>query len=411
MSESRQPMKRRRRWVLTVVRISVCLAAITLLVYTVNWRDQIYLDDAAKTKVRLLEEREGSFLVERAGQTQEIPREQVAHLPDGTPEIRYGIASVVRRARGFLALAAVLIFLPVPLLQSIRLVWMLAIQDVRLSYWNSIKLSYAGNFFNFALPGTVGGDLIKAYYITRFTHQKTEAVTTVFLDRAIGLLGLVLLAGTMIIIVWDRERFGSLALILALLIAGLAAGAILVFSERIRHALRLPEIAERLPLSEQILRIGRATVAMRRHKALVAASLANTIVLQFTVMVSAFVMARALSMDGTFAQYLIYVPIGFLIAAIPINPPQAVGVLELAYVGFFRGIGANTASQAFALAFAVRLIQLVWAIPGVLVPLLGAHLPSAAELRELEAAAEQASGDVNATQAPTPATEPAPTRK
>jgi uncharacterized protein (TIRG00374 family) len=404
-------MKRRRRWFLTAVRIGVCLAAIALLVYTVNWRDQIYLNDAARTKARLLEERASSFLVERGGQVLEVPREQVARLPDGTPEIRYGIASVVRRAKGLLALAAVLIFLPVPLLQSIRLVWMLAIQDVRLSYWNSIKLSYAGNFFNFALPGTVGGDLIKAYYITRFTHQKTEAVTTVFLDRAIGLLGLVLLAGTMIIIVWDRERFGSLALILGLLIAGLVAGAILVFSKRIRHALRLPEIAERLPLSDQILRIGRATVAMRRHKALVVAALANTIVLQFTVMVSAFVMARALSMDGTFAQYLIYVPIGFLIAAIPINPPQAVGVLELAYVGFFRSIGGNTASQAFALAFAVRLIQLVWAIPGVLVPLLGAHLPSAAELRALEAAAEQASNAVNVTPAPTPATEPAPTRK
>ncbi len=394
-----------------MVRIALCAGAIAFLVYTVNWHDHVCLNDAERTEVRLLEQRDDRFVIKRDEQRQEIGLDQVARLPDGTPEIRYGIPGVIRRAAGLLALAAILIFIPVPLLQSIRLVWMLAVQDVRLSYWNSIKLSYAGNFFNFALPGMVGGDLIKAYYITRFTHQKTEAVTTVFLDRAVGLFGLVLLAGTMIIIAWNPREFGQLALGLVLLIGGLAVGAVFVFSKRLRHALHLVELAERLPLSEQILRIGRATVAMRRHKALVAASLANTIVLQFTVMVSAFVMARALAMDGTFVQYLIYVPVGFLIAAIPINPPQAVGVLEFAYVQFFASIGANTGSQALALALGIRVIQLVWAIPGVLVPLLGAHLPSAAELKELEAAAEQTAESLEEARPPTPATEPAPTRK
>jgi uncharacterized protein (TIRG00374 family) len=380
----------RHRWVLTLVRVVVCVGAIALLRYTVNWRDRICLNDEAQTKVRLIEQRGDTFLIERDGQQQEISADQVVRLEDGSPEIHLGFIGVVRRAQGMLALWAVLIFLPVPVLQSIRLVWMLAIQDVRLSYWNSIKLSYAGNFFNFALPGTVGGDLIKAYYVSRFTHQKTEAVTTIFLDRAVGLLGLVLLAGTMILLAWDPGQFGSLALVLGLLCACLATGAVLVFIRLVRHALRLPQLAERLPFSDQLLRIGRATVAMRQHKALVAASLGNTIVLQFTVMVSVFVLARALGMEGSFTQYLIYVPIGFLIAAIPINPPQAIGVMEIAYVGFFASIGANTSSQAFALALGVRLIQLVWALPGVLVPLMGAHLPSAAELKALEEAAPPA---------------------
>jgi uncharacterized membrane protein YbhN (UPF0104 family) len=89
---------------------------------------------------------------------------------------------------------AVLIFVPVVALQIWRLIIMLQVQGVPLSYWTSTKLTFAGNFFNFALPGTTGGDLIKAYYLTLYTPLKTEAVTTVFLDRAIGLLGLVILA-------------------------------------------------------------------------------------------------------------------------------------------------------------------------------------------------------------------------
>ena len=118
---------------------------------------------------------------------------------------------------------------------AIRLVCMLGVQQVKLSLWNAIKLTFAGNFFNFALPGTTGGDLIKAYYITRFTHRKTEAVATVFLDRAVGLLGLVLLAGVMIVFTRDPSQFAELGWSMAGICLILAIGAIVVFSSRIRR--------------------------------------------------------------------------------------------------------------------------------------------------------------------------------
>jgi len=373
----------RYAWLLTLVRTLLCVGALAYLFWTVNWYDYAVLPAPQGEKhgprLRLLDEHGATLSVRRDGMTETIPREQVDH-------IEYGIASVVWRVKALQALLATLILAPVPLLQSWRLVWMLAIQGVRLTLWNSIKLSYAGNFFNFALPGTTGGDLIKAYYLTRFTSLKTEAVTTVFLDRAIGLFGLVVLAGVMIAVAWDPQQFGHLALVLVLILVGLALGALVVFSRRLRRALRLSELAARLPLGEQIIRIGRATVAMRQHKLLVLAALLITIVLQFVVMVSAFVMARALGMSGDFFRhYLIYVPIGFLVAAIPIAPPQGVGVVEAFYIFAFARVGTNSDAQAVTLAVAVRLMQLIWAIPGVLVPLLGAHLPSGRDLEALEA--------------------------
>jgi uncharacterized protein (TIRG00374 family) len=265
---------------------------------------------------------------------------------------------------------------------------MLAIQGVRLSFWTATKLTFVGNFFNFALPGTTGGDLIKAYYLTRYTHLKTEAVTTVFLDRAIGLFGLILLAGAAILLTRDPHQFAHLTAVLAIICGALAAGGIVVFSRRLRQALRLRELAARLPMGEQLLRVGRATVAMRQHKLLVGLSLLMTFALQAVVMVSAAIMAWALRMQGEMSYYFIYVSIGFLIAAIPISPPQAFGVMEYFYVLFFaQGELNNDASQAVALALAIRLIQLVWALPGILVPLLGAHLPRKAELERLEAEA------------------------
>lgn len=388
------------RWLLPALRYGLLLFAVWYLVTHVPWRDRLRLNDANRTSVRLIEQRPDGFVIEQDGQTRVIQPDEVHRVADGLLDIELGIASVAQRTDTWLALLAVLISAPVGLLQSLRLVWMLRIQEVRLSFWNAVKLSYAGNFFNFALPGTTGGDLIKAYYITRFTHRKTEAVTTVFLDRVVGLLGLVVLAGCMMLMAWDARRFGAVALVLLLVFGGLAVFCLFIVSQRLRRAIRLRQLAERLPAGEHLIRIGHSMIAMRRHKGLALLSLLNTVVLQTMVVISVFVMARALGMVGDFRSYFIFVPIGFLIAAIPISPPQAFGVLEWAYIQFFTLDLPNDPSQAVALALGARLIQLIWALPGVLVPMFGAHLPSQRQLEALESASEDLPDEPELSDAP-----------
>ncbi len=378
---------KRYRWLLSVVRYGLCAAAILFLVFTVPWHDQVHLNDAAKTRVRLIAQRGDEFVIRHEGQTQTVGPAAIHFAEIGgqlVPDVEPGMRSVVLESDPGLALWAVVLFAPVSILAAIRLVWMLAVQRMRLSLWNAIKLTFAGNFFNFALPGMTGGDLIKAYYITRFTHRKTEAVTTIFLDRVIGLASFVIMAALMLLIAQDSSRLGGLALPLGLILAGLAVGAVIVYSRRIRKVLRLRQIVERLPLSHQLQRIADATLAMRQHKTLVLLSLLITFVLQTVVILSAIVMARALHMEGSFASFFVYIAIGYVIAAVPISPPQAIGVMEFFYVLFFTADGRNTASQAVALAVAARLIQLLWALPGVLVPLFGTPMPTRAELKQLE---------------------------
>lgn len=381
----------RSRWVLTALRLALCAVALVFLYFSVHWHDRIRLRDGSRA--RLVAREADRFTIERDGRREVVGADDVAFVTvEGArePDVDPGIAAVVRDIDVSAALFALAVFFPATLLQALRLVWMLAMQDVRLSFWQATKLSYAGNFFNFALPGTTGGDLIKAYYITRFTQHKTEAVTAVFLDRVVGLFGLVMLAGAMIGLSSDPRQFTHLAWVLAFVVAALAAGALFVFSRRLRHLIRLPQLVARLPAGDQLLRVGRATVAMRRHKSLALLALLNTLALQFIVMVSAFYMAQAMGMRGAMTYYLIYVPIGFLIAAIPITPPQAIGVMEYAYVVFFAKAGLASPAQAVAFALAVRLIQLAWALPGILVAILGVHIPSRTELDQIRAPDEPA---------------------
>lgn len=69
--------------------------------------------------------------------------------------------------------------------------------SLKLKYTAAVRLGMLGQFFSSVIPGTVGGDLVKAVYVAkRFPEKKVAAVSTIFLDRVVGLLGMVLLSGT-----------------------------------------------------------------------------------------------------------------------------------------------------------------------------------------------------------------------
>jgi uncharacterized membrane protein YbhN (UPF0104 family) len=53
-----------------------------------------------------------------------------------------------------------------------------------------MRLGLIGYYLSTFLPGSVGGDIIKAAFIAREQRRRTVAVATVLIDRAVGLCGL-----------------------------------------------------------------------------------------------------------------------------------------------------------------------------------------------------------------------------
>ncbi len=277
---------------------------------------------------------------------------------------------------GTLTLVAVLLFAPILLIVSVRLVVVMATQGIRLSVWEAIKLTYAGGFLNFAMPGATGGDLYKAYCVTRRTHKKTEAVTAVFLDRVIGLGSLVIIGGAMSLLGWAlRLNIGWAAKVIGGLLVAVAIGAALFFSHRVRRLIRYDRILGRLPFSHQLRRVDQAAFILRRNKRRVAKALALTVVLQLFAMVSLMFVAAALGMaTDSLIPYFVYLPLSLVIRAIPISI-QGIGPMDACCKFFFVDSGLGNASQVQILALAVRLLDLFWALPGILVLLTGRELP------------------------------------
>ena len=68
---------------------------------------------------------------------------------------------------------------------------LLRAQNLAAAPLTTLRISLLGFFFSTFLPGSVGGDLVKAAAVARGQSRRTAAVATVLMDRVIGLWSLV----------------------------------------------------------------------------------------------------------------------------------------------------------------------------------------------------------------------------
>ena len=282
------------------------------------------------------------------------------------------LREVIAAANWRVAALGVLVFGPAPVLIAIRLQWLLAVHDVRLTAWQAIKVTFAGNFITNALPfGTGGGDAVKAFYIARDTPHKHEAVITILFDRAIGVSSLLALAGFMVLLHWDKPEFAVHGRAIGAFTLVLLTGGMCYYSRRIRRILRLDALVALLPLAEHLQRIDRALFAFRHRKRRLIGAIGLTFILQVVSISSIFVGGWALGLTGDAASpftavpaYLAYTPICLLAGALPL------GVMEELFKQLLSGAAKlGPAEAAVLLSLFCRFTQLAWALPGALVVL------------------------------------------
>lgn len=90
---------------------------------------------------------------------------------------------------------ALLFFIFATFIASYRLKLIIHTQgDIPIKFMDVVSLTFIGYFFNNFLPTSIGGDVVKAYYLSRKTDDKTGSFTSVFVDRAIGLFTMIFMA-------------------------------------------------------------------------------------------------------------------------------------------------------------------------------------------------------------------------
>ena len=378
-----------KKTLFTVARIVVSVGLLAWVFTSLEFHDKVTLKDGTEIRGKVLSQTEEEIVIEENGRARAIPIADVepAKGDSGRDGERLyyqrGLFAIIATTSLALLLLGVVYYGLVNILGTIRWYILLRAQGMRISLRRVFHLSFLGYFFNNVMPGLTGGDLAKAYYVTRETEKKTAGVTTVFVDRLIGIVALASLSGIMILINLGDPRFQGPAIVVLAFLAGVAVGGIALFSRRIRGILRLNRIVRKIPFEgvKRILReIDQAVYLFRSHKVAMLVALLISFVVH-TVSVSAnIVFGGAIGVELAWEKYFIFLPIVFMIMSIPISL-SGWGVGERSYQGLLATVGVPL-NQAAMMGVLFNLTRTAWSLPGAIFMVLGGKRPSAEKMKE-----------------------------
>jgi len=389
-----------RNILLLSAKIAVAGVLVAWVVAKVHWRDYVYDRDGGAAYAVLTEPEAsvGDALRVNTGSLWS-PRVEVRPVSDFQPVsdgqvVRPGFATSLKAINISLAVLGAMAFGLALTMIAVRWRMLLKIQDVTISMWESIRLTFLGQFFNAIVPGTVGGDLVKAYYVAKHTPKVAAVLVSVFVDRLLGLVELVLLAGVMLglLLAGGERSFDEMRLpVICMASIILVVGAMMTFllSQRFRHALHLEKIYRRLPIAHHIAAAGDAAVRYRQRLGSMAWAVVISLISHLSFVTFVTLMGASLSIPAGWKEYFLYVPLIYIIGAIPLTP-GGVGWVENWYLEFFESPVCG-ASTVLVLALLARLVPILWGLPGAIVAVTGARVPRS-EVIEAELSAGERAG-------------------
>lgn len=286
----------------------------------------------------------------------------------------FGQLRILIEHPGFL-IGTILVFLIGPtLIGSFR--WYLLLHGLgyRTPWFQVLKLHLIGMFFNAAMPGAVGGDLIKVGYIIRSDRSlgRMPAMMSVLIDRIMGLFGLFGIGA--IVILWSYQTvFANPVLKHLSVFVLLAAGASLVLFAAImltRNEDKDPIVkllSFNLPGFKLLRNVYGACRRYHDRLSYLFGSWFCSIVLQLMMFGYFLLIAQLISGDSVSATSLAVIfPIGIFVTAIPLAP-GGIGVGHMAFESLFSAVGMQGGANVFNLYVLCSLaLSLIGAIPFLL---------------------------------------------
>ncbi len=272
--------------------------------------------------------------------------------------LRGATATISQAKWGYVLVSFLLMGIVYPI-QSFRWWVLMRSRKIIVPYLKVWRVWLIGCFMSFFMPGTTGGDLFKAYHAAKGAKQKGLGVLTVIVDRLLGLIGLLIVAGTLGLFHLDQPVIRSAVYMIAGTLTIVLVGAMIYFSRPFRK-LRLFAWLENF---KWIAKIDRGIIAYRHHKTALVIGLALSLVVQLLLALMGSLAAKAMGIQLHLVLVMSAVPLMMMMAAIPFTY-QGFGVMEA--VGFtllgFQG-GAST-NQIVAMILLMRLFAVLYGLLG-----------------------------------------------
>ncbi|MCP3919208.1 MAG: flippase-like domain-containing protein [bacterium] len=240
----------------------------------------------------------------------------------------------------------------------------------------ALRLTYVGLFFNIALPGVNGGDLARALLVARgHPDRRADAVSSVLVDRILGLVAMAIVAVVAIFIAGDRLT--ELKLPVALALTGMVVGLAAFLNPTLRHLTHFDTLLGKLPQGRRLQSLDRAMREYSKHPGEVVIALLLSSGNHLCNAAAVAFIGAAFGAEFSFLDYVCVVTVANTLSAIPLSP-GGLGVAEVAFGSLFELLESGAYMLGVATSITYRLSMWSLGLVGGLVML----MPGGREARE-----------------------------
>lgn len=284
--------------------------------------------------------------------------------------------------------------------------WMLFVRaiDLPFGFADAVRIGFIGLFFNLFAFGVIGGDALRAFYITRqVRHRVTDAIASVFFDRFIGLLTMCGVAAIAFLFLTPSQADDGMHILgvvktfawvgtiggLGVLLVAIAAPR-LATSSGIRRLVEVPVIGD---VVDQLINV---VLVYRSKPGLIGRGLLLSGAVNVCFLLTIYLIASSLTADHPgFAEHFLIEPIAMVANAAPL--PGGIGGMEYV-LSFMYGQFQNEGGQNFGIvvAFGFRAILLLISACGAVVWFLNRQEFRAGTTWEGKAVRDASTGDAAA---------------
>jgi len=227
-------------------------------------------------------------------------------------------------------------------LSAYRWYLLLKPQGIKTGYPKILSLYFLGMYFNFFLPSAIGGDVFRVYYLNKETGRLSASTASVFLDRDIGMGGLLLVATTVSAFSGTSFKGVPLAPIFALIgVAFILANLALFYRPTYNLLHRLLIVFKMKSADEKVERLFDSVNSYRGQWGLIAIAMLLSIGVQVGCVFVNILAASAIDLrtNNGWVDYLVFMPAIGLLSMMPISAGGA-GWREASYILLFQSAGA-----------------------------------------------------------------------
>ncbi len=237
----------------------------------------------------------------------------------------------------FFLIAALIQIINVPI-RAYNWKQLLYVQGIHITSKTLISITLVGAFFNNFLPTSMGGDVVRAYEVSKISNQTVKSASTIFLLRLVGLIAIIFYSVIGVIIGYDIIVIKNMALMVCLLAFFTLLSFIVIYNIKKFKKYGIIKLINRFDTKNIIIKIYDSIKIYKYHKKKCIKIFFVSLIAECMIIIYFYFIALSLHQNIDLVYFFIFIPIISIVEMLPISI-NGIGVREGAFLYFFTKAG------------------------------------------------------------------------